>query len=356
MKRIHLVLVVVLVCAGAILLWKNIPKAQRFFSIYVPSEQSQSNDAVAQLSQSSVTSQDPFFALTIPSLRARQYQSQLGELELVGEYDSYFSYLTSYQSDGVRVNALLTKPKGAMPEGGWPAVVFIHGYIPPAQYRTQERYVAYVNYLASRGLVVFKIDLRGHGDSEGEATGAYYAAEYVIDALNARSALQAASFVNPERIGLWGHSMAGNVVLRALVARPEIRAGVIWGGAVFSYADWQQYGLNDNSYRPPSTLSDRQRRREALFAAHGQFDASNAFWQQVAPTTYLADYTGALQLHHAADDQVVNVGYSRDLSALAEQLQLDFAYYEYATGGHDIEGESFTAAMQRTSEWFLEKL
>ena len=76
----------------------------------------------------------------------------------------------------------------------------------------------------------------------------------------------------------------------------------------------------------------------------------------MAPTTYLAEYTGALQLHHAVDDEVVNVGYSRDLSALAKQLELDFEYHEYPTGGHDIEGTSFTRAMERTSEWFLEKL
>ncbi len=355
MKIVRFVLFIVAVAAAAFVLWSN----------YLPALQSPPNLMVMQRevmvdgeksSQPVITNQDPFFELTIPGLRVRQYQSQLGALELVSEQTNYTSYLTSYQSDGFQVNGLLTKPKGEMPEGGWPAVVFIHGYIPPTQYRTQERYVAYVNYLASRGLVVFKIDLRGHGESEGEANGAYYSADYVIDALNARAALQAVDFVNPERIGLWGHSMAGNVVLRALVARPEIKAGVIWAGAVFSYADWQQYGLNDNSYRPPSTISNRQRRREALFAAHGQFDASNAFWQQVAPTTYLAEYTGALQLHHAVDDEVVNVGYSRDLSALAKQLELDFEYHEYPTGGHDIEGTSFTRAMERTSEWFLEKL
>ena len=55
-------------------------------------------------------------------------------------------------------NGLLTVPLGDVPAGGFPAIVFVHGYIPPEIYRTTERYVDYVDALARSGFVVFKID------------------------------------------------------------------------------------------------------------------------------------------------------------------------------------------------------
>lgn len=298
------------------------------------------------------TSTDFQTGMTIPELRNRNYQSALSELELLGSHTAFTSYLTHYDSDDLQINAMITRPTGEMPAGGWPAVVFVHGYIPPALYQTTERYVGYVNYLASRGLVVFKIDLRGHGDSEGEASGAYYAGDYIVDVLNAKAALAGLDFVAADKIGLWGHSMAGNVVLRSLAVDPTIKAAVIWAGAVYTYADWQQYGLNDNSYRPPGMSTQRQNRRQALFDTYGQFDPQHPFWQQVPATNYLDDFTSAIQIHHAVNDTVVNIEYSRGLSALLEQHGVTHEFYEYPSGGHDIEGASFNQAMQRSADWF----
>lgn len=298
----------------------------------------------------------PYFDLTIPYLRQRNYESNLGELELYVENDAYRSYLTSYTSDGLKINGLLTVPTGDQPPAGWPAVVFIHGYIPPAEYQTTAKYVEYVNYLARNGLVVFKIDLRGHGDSEGTAGGAYFSSDYVIDTLNARAALVAAPFVADDQIGLWGHSMAGNVALKSLAAQPTIPAAVIWAGAGFTYEDLQQYGIDDNSYRPPAQDSERLRRRRELFETYGDFNPNHEFWRQVIPTNYLTDFTGAIQLHHAADDPTVNVEYSRNLDRVLTEKNITHEFHEYAAGGHDIEGASFTQAMQRTVDFFKARL
>jgi len=100
----------------------------------------------------------------------------------------------------------MTFPKTKSETGKFPAIVFVHGYIPPQEYKTTVNYVSYVDYLAKNGFMVFKIDLRGHGDSEGEAGGAYYSDDYVVDTLNAVEALRSSDFVDPERIGLWGHT------------------------------------------------------------------------------------------------------------------------------------------------------
>lgn len=299
---------------------------------------------------------DPFYTLTIPYLRERSYESELTELDVLSNTGSYTSYLTSYDSDGFNINGLLTIPNRDEPEGGFPAIVFIHGYIPPSVYETTQNYVAYVDYLAKNGFVVFKIDLRGHADSEGIAEGSYYSSGYIIDTLNAVSALKSSDFVDGKRIGLWGHSMGGNVVFRSLVANSDTPVAVIWAGAVYTYEDFDEYRISDNSYRPPSDTSERRRDRERLADTHGNFDPEDEFWKMVVPTNYLDGITTALQLNHATDDNVVNIGYSRNLINVLEGSSLTYELNEYPSGGHNISGNSFNEAMQNTVEFFREHL
>lgn len=298
----------------------------------------------------------PFQEMTIPYLRQREYQSRIANLQQVSANSNYTSYLTSYDSDGLKINAQLTKPTGDMPEGGWPAVIFVHGYIPPVNYQTLANYSSHVDYLAGNGFIVFKIDLRGHGSSEGEPGGSYYSADYIIDVLNARAALQSSDIVSPGKIGLWGHSMAGNVLLRSLASSPDIPAIVIWAGAVYTYEDMQEYGIDDNSYRPPPSNTERQRKRQELFDTHGQFDPNSPFWKQIIATNYLGGINGAIQLNHAADDSVVSIEYSRNLKRILAKTEIVHELNEYSSGGHNMTGNSFNQAMQNTVEFFREKL
>lgn len=298
----------------------------------------------------------PFQEMTIPYLRKQSFQSSLGELKRVNENQNYISYVTNYDSDGLRINGLLTQPTGQMPQGGWPGIVFVHGYIPPRQYQTLQNYVSYVDFLARNGFVVFKIDLRGYAESEGEPGGAYYSADYIVDTLSAYTALQSATFVNPQRIGLWGHSMAGNVVFRSFTAKPEIPAIAIWAGAVYSYRDFREYGISDGSFQPFPTDSERARKRRELFEKYGDFNPDSSFWKQVTPTNYLQDLKGAIQIHHAVNDTVVSIKYSRDVMALLDGTSIVHELHEYPEGGHNIAGASFTQAMQRTVDFFKKYL
>ena len=303
----------------------------------------------------------PFQELTIPYFRQRKYESSLGELQKIYENQNYTAYLTNYDSDGLKVNALLSTPKGPVPrspegEVGWRAIIFIHGYIPPAQYNTVQNYYDYVDYLAGNGFVIFKIDLRGNGNSEGEPGGAYYSSDYVIDTLNAYSALQNSSFVNPDSIGLWGHSMAGNVVMRSFAVKPDIPAVVIWAGAVYSYTDMQEFGINDSSYQPLGTSTERARRRQRIRDMYGEPDPNHFFWQQMAPTNFINDLKGAIQIHHAVNDPVVNIGYSRNLISILGKTDVEHDFQEYSSGGHNLSGQVFIEAMQKTVEFFKNNL
>ncbi|MFD1733535.1 alpha/beta hydrolase family protein [Deinococcus malanensis] len=129
--------------------------------------------------------------LSIARARAKAYPgSSLKVVRTLNNGVNYSRQVVSYQSDGLTIYALLTVPTGTAPKGGWPAIVFNHGYIPPKVYRTTERYAAYQDAFARAGFVTLKSDYRGHGSSQGEALGAYYTPGYTTDVMNALGSLK----------------------------------------------------------------------------------------------------------------------------------------------------------------------
>lgn len=281
--------------------------------------------------------------------------------ERLPDGSNYQRHLVSYLSEGHQIYGLLTIPHGDPPEGGYQAVVFNHGYIPPAAYRTTERYETYVNYLARSGLVVFKIDYRGHGNSQGEPAGAYFSPGYTIDSVSALKSLQRLDFINPQGIGMWGHSMAGNLVLRAMLIEPDVQAGVIWSGAVYSYEDFVKYGISDSSYHPPPTPEDPEttgyrRKSREIFDRYGRPDLGVEYWRAVSLTENIEFLNSPLQLHHAEDDPVVNIGYSFDLVEVLQRSDKDYEFFIYEDGGHNMISPNFDQAMLRTVDFFRDNL
>ena len=294
--------------------------------------------------------------LTIAALRELNIEgSDIIIEEALTNEANYARYIASYTSEGNKIYGLLTIPFGDVPKGGFKAIVFIHGYIPPNVYQTTERYVAYVDALAQSGFVVFKIDLRGHGDSEGEPVGSYFSPAYTIDAISALRSLQRMDIVDPNGIGMWGHSMAGNLVLRAMLVEPAVKAGVIWAGAVYSYDDFVKYAITDTSFVRTED-SPGFRRSRAIFETYGRPNTAEPFWKAVSLTENIGYLQSPLELHHAIDDDVVNIGYSRDLAAVLQANGKAYEFYEYTSGGHNIGSPSFELAMRRTIEFFRQHL
>jgi len=273
----------------------------------------------------------------------------------------YQQHIVSYISEGNKIYGLLTIPVGEPPDGGFKAIVFNHGYIPPTAYRTMERYTAYVDHLARSGFVVFKIDYRGHGGSQGEPSGSYFSPGYTIDSISALKSLQMMDIIDPQGIGMWGHSMAGNLVLRAMLIEPDIKAGVIWAGAVYSYDDFVKYGIDDNTYRPPEPPetqegADRRRRSQEIFDTYGRPDTQVDYWAAVSMTENIELLNSPLQLHHAEDDTVVNIGYSFDLAVVLQENGKEYEFYTYEGGGHNLISPYFDQAILRTVEFFRNNL
>lgn len=260
---------------------------------------------------------------------------------------SYRRFYVYYFSEGLKIYALLTVPNGKMPASGWPGIVFNHGYIPPADYRSTERYVDYVDRLARSGYVVFRIDYRGHGNSEGDPQGAYGDPGYEVDVLNAIASLKRFDQVNPDKIGMWGHSMGGYLTLRAMVISKDIKAGVIWAGVVAPYAD-----ILYNWPAGPSIPPENSRKwMDDWPAQFGTPEQNPAFWDSISANSYVADLSGPLQLHYGTEDEDVPTQFSETLAQEIRGLGDTVELYSYPGDNHNISNH-FDQAMKRTIEFF----
>jgi dienelactone hydrolase len=152
----------------------------------------------------------------------------------------------TFWSDETACHARLFLPPGFHGEGSWPAVVLGHGY--NAISIAIEKYGA---RFAERGLVAMVIDYRGYGFSDGwvslrepdatngdeprESTRAarveilrtrLLAQKQAEDYRAAVSFLQGEPGVDRERIGIWGSSHAGGVVLTVAGQDARVKAVV----------------------------------------------------------------------------------------------------------------------------------
>jgi dipeptidyl aminopeptidase/acylaminoacyl peptidase len=288
--------------------------------------------------------------LAIDAMRQRDYPgSDLVVERTLAPGSNYQQYVASYQSDGLKINALLTVPSGAKPASGWPVIVFNHGYIPPTVYRTTERYIAYVDAFARSGYIVFKPDYRGFGSSQGTPVSAYYSPDDTVDVLNAVTTMQRYSAADPNRIGMWGHSMGGNITLRALVIDPRIKVAVIWAGVTATYYDmlynWHPPAVD----RPPPSFAGGARQK--YLATYGTPDQNKAFWDSISPMAYLADITAPIQIHHGTSDVEVPLQFSQTLASDLKAAGKPVELYTYAGADHNI-SQGFSQAIARSVAFF----
>jgi len=286
--------------------------------------------------------------LSIEHLRQGEYPGSSINIEQQLEPgDNYRRYYVSYRSEGLRIYALMTVPDGDAPDNGWPVVIFNHGYIAPDAYRTTERYEDYIDEIASNGYIVFRSDYRGHGLSEGEARGAFGYPDYTIDVLNAIASVKKYADADPDRIGMWGHSMGGFITLRCMVISKDIKIGVIWAGVVAPYPDLV-YNWPQNAIETPEIANNW---RTSLAVVYGSPSVNPAFWDAISANSYLTLLSGPIQLQHSTGDVEVPVEFSTNLYQQLAAIGIPVELYTYENDNHNLTN-SFSVAMRRTIETF----
>lgn len=283
--------------------------------------------------------------LTIEYMRQQEFPgSDLVIEQTLPPGSNYDRYIASYKSDGLKIYGLLTIPQGEKPATGWPVIIFNHGYIPPDEYRTTERYIDYTDAFSRNGYLLFRPDYRGHGNSEGNPEGAYYSPAYTIDVLNALASVKKYKDADPNRVGMWGHSMGGSVTLRSMVVNKDIKAGVIWAGVVADYKD-----LAENWRRArPWTPSERERAfrrpgRQALINKYGDWNKNPQFWASIAPISYVKDMSGPVQIHHGTTDEEVPLLFAERLDEAMKKAGKEVELFVYEGDDHNLSGNLYTA-------------
>jgi fermentation-respiration switch protein FrsA (DUF1100 family) len=123
-------------------------------------------------------------------------------------------------SGGIFLAADLYEPMGTPPELGFPSLVIGHGFS-----FIKEGLVNQGHYFARNGYVTLAIDYRTFGESEGEPRGQLFPLHEVEDYRNSISWLEQRENVDAERIGIWGTSFGGAVVI--YTAAVDTRAKVV---------------------------------------------------------------------------------------------------------------------------------
>src|SRR5688500_17589229 len=215
---------------------------------------------------------------------------------------AYTSYDVTFASttmgggtEPLRISGVLNVPTG---RGPFPAVVLSHGYIDPAYYVRGQGMTRERGFLAQRGYVALHVDYRNHAESTDDprveqAVRLGYAADSIAAAHALRDSRDVR--VDPDRIALFGRSMGGGVMRKALAAEPGLcAAGVGW--ASVSSLEAENF---DQFQRPDAPLAEL---RAGYRGRHGLPAEDPAFWRGVSSRPAFGEITEPVLLVHGRFD------------------------------------------------------
>lgn len=194
--------------------------------------------------------------------------------------------LTVPGPDGLQYQARMFRPAQLEAGRRYPVLIWVYNgpgaQIVRDQWRT--KYIPWMRLLARRGVIVFSMDGRGtHGrgrEWEKPIYGRLGEIE-LADQMRGVEHLRGLEFVDSDRIGVFGWSYGGTMVLHALLRRPGVFSV---GVSVAPVTDWRFYDTiyterymmtpqeNPDGYRDTSLLRHAGELRDPLLLIHGLSD------------------------------------------------------------------------------------
>ncbi len=161
------------------------------------------------------------FILLAAEVTASLVQRDFGRVEV--------SNLRYENESGIPIRAKLLKARALSTSNPGPGVVYIHGY-----QNNRETSDAYAIELARRGFVVLEIDAIGRGNSSNPLDLDDPAFDPTYGGCASLEKLKSLPFVDPEQVGLMGHSLGAEMAYTIALENPTVKALVISG---FAYRD-----------------------------------------------------------------------------------------------------------------------
>jgi dipeptidyl aminopeptidase/acylaminoacyl peptidase len=301
--------------------------------------------------------------LSIEALRTARFAATLQHVRPLGAGANFTAELVSYRSGPLTVYALVATPKGPPPPRGFPVLVANHGTHPdPPRYgftaegvdsRPGDYYRPIPDLYTAAGFIVVMPDYRGHNTSEGleQARGLLASAYFTEDVLALLAGLSGIDHADLDNVFMWGHSLGGEVTLRALLATDAVKGASLWstvGGEIWDqayyYSRYKERGALDGvDVQKPAV---EQLKRDIASLA-GPYD-----WAAREPLRFLRLLRTPLILHHAIGDTGAKYEWSE---RLAKELYLagqPYVFHTYPGSDHLFQGPARNEAVARDVAYF----
>lgn len=243
--------------------------------------------------------------------------------------------------DGRKVPAFVYQPASPPPEGGYPVLFIVHGG-PEMQWRPDFR--ADVQFLLSQGVMVVAPNVRGstgYGRIWHELDDREKRMDSVADLRAIRLAIGARSDVNEKRIGVFGRSYGGFMVLSALTEDPDL-----WAVGV------DFYGVGNFLTH---LLATGPWGRQQRAAEYGEPAVMREALERFSPINRIDRMKAPLLIVHANRDPRVPIGESENIYSCLSGRGHDCEYLRIDHEGHGFARFENRLKVFSTFARFLEK-
>lgn len=233
--------------------------------------------------------------------------------------------------DGQKVPALLYRPQD--PVAKLPALVMVHGG-PTAQYF--RGFDPYAQFLVDRGYVVLQPNIRGstgYGVKWRDANIKDWGGADLEDLAAGVAYLKTLSYVDGERIGVFGGSFGGFMSFLAAVKKPELfKVAVPWVGISDLHKLYEE---------------DREHLKYYLRSQMGDPDKDHALWRDRSAIEFADRLKAKLLIMHGVNDPRCPISQARMFREKLLELGRkegkdvsdDFEYHEFTDEGHGSSGD-----------------
>ena len=239
---------------------------------------------------------------------------------VLNEYNfSKAAFFTVLTDDGVDLNAWMLKPPDFDPAKKYPVLFTLYGG--PGSQTVQNSWGtvnSWDQFLAQKGIIVVSVDNRGtgaRGEEFKKCTYLQLGKFETIDQINAVKYLDSLSFVDKDRIGIWGWSFGGYMVLSCLTKGADyFKVGV----AVAPVTNWKYY---DNIYTERYMRTPKE---------------NNSGYEDNSPVNFAEKYKGKLLIMHGMADDNVHPQNSYDMITALVGANKFFEMQLYPNSNHGI--------------------